>query len=191
MRRTLKLTLGLASAVLIAVALTACTDDKSNSQNKERDTQQSNYDGLVAQQPAGSMQYSPTRETINFWIDTWDQPDKLSYVYLLAGDGTYLGYYILKGLPVSYCASLTPPYRWEDIPGDGGNTDTQVPAPAMDGVYYSGAQCNTYYGVDATTGAYVEYTAGMGINVLLYDQPLPLQEQIQPLGRTTFDDVEE
>jgi hypothetical protein len=63
-----------------------------------------------------------------------------------------------------------------------------VPAPGVDGVYYSGGQCNSYYGKDATTGAYVEYTAGLGINVLLFDEPLPRQD-VEPLGPTSVEDV--
>lgn len=33
------------------------------------------------------MKYSPTRETINKWIETWDKPGKLSYVYLQNANG--------------------------------------------------------------------------------------------------------
>jgi hypothetical protein len=137
------------------------------------------------------MQHPITRISVNGWIATWDEPGKLAYVYLQGANGELLGYYILEGLPVSYCVSLTPTYTWEDIPGDGSSTKAQVPAPAMDGVYYGGAgACNTYYGFDAGTGAYIEYTAGLGINVLLYDQPLPRQD-VQPLGFSTIEDVEE
>src|SRR3546814_18270023 len=53
--------------------------------------------------------YSPTRETKNFWIDTWmKKPGKKSYVYIQNANGQY-GYYILKGLPVTYCVGLLPP----------------------------------------------------------------------------------
>lgn len=134
------------------------------------------------------MDYSPTRETINFWVDTWDEPGKLSYVYLQSATGDLLGYYILKGLPVSYCAALTPTYDLLDVKGDDMGPALQVPSPGVDGAYYSGGQCSSYYGQDATTGAYVEYTAGLGINVLLYDAPLPRQD-VEPLGPSTVADV--
>lgn len=182
-----KLTIFLAALVVIIGAV-ACTESRTA---EERDRQNANYEQLNADQPAGSMDYSPTRETINFWMETWGSDGKLSYVYLLSGDGEYIGYYIFKGLPVSYCAILTPPYTWDK---NRGTSDWDlVQAPAMDGVYYSGAgSCDTYYGIDASTGAYVEYTAGMGINVLLYDQPLALPEGVEPpaLGFTDLDDVE-
>jgi hypothetical protein len=179
---------GLALAALFLVfGLAACTEDTPEAQKDERGRQQSNYETLVNQQPAESMSYSPTRETINFWISTWDEPGKLAYVYLQGANGEMLGYYVFQGLPVSYCASLTPTYRFERPWSNNNYGGHQVPAPAMDGVYYAGdGSCNTYYGKDASTGSYVEYTAGLGINVLLYDQPLPRQD-VEPLGFTEID----
>jgi hypothetical protein len=52
----------------------------------------------------------------------------------------------------------------------------------VDGVYYSGGECNTYYGKDATTGSFIEYTVGLGINVLLYNQPLPNHPNVPNLA---------
>lgn len=97
---------------------------------------------------------------------------------------------VLEGLPVSYCTSLIPPYQIikPEITGDN-NVPLAVPGPSVDGTYSSSANCNTYYGKDATSGAYIEYTAGLGINVLLYDQPLPRQD-VQPLGPTKVEDVD-
>lgn len=181
----------IAFTVAIAVLLTASScDAEPSTARTESDIQQQNYADLAKSQPLETMDYSPTRETINAWIRTWGkEPGKLSYIYLLAGDGTYLGYYVLKGLPVSYCAMGSPTYVWEDTPNDDNDVPEIVPAPGMDGAYYSGGQCGTYYGIDATTGAYIEYTAGLGINVLLYEEPLPLQVKVEPLGPTSLDDV--
>jgi hypothetical protein len=172
------------SATALVLGISAC-EDQSDAQQQETNRQQSSYDQLTAKQPAKTMKYSPTRETINFWIETWDEPNKLAYVYLQASNGQLVGYYIFKGLPVSYCAQQTPTYRIIDRL----NTVFQVPAPAMDGVYYSGGgSCNTYYGMDASTDSYMEYTVGTGINALIYEQPLPRQD-VEPLGFTTTDDV--
>lgn len=178
----------IALAAVAVLALTACDGDPGPAEDEQL-VQQDGYGTLTQNQPAGTMSYSPTRETINFWIDTWDEPGKLSYVYLQAANGELLGYYVLEGLPVSYCASLTPTYAWVDRPNDGSNAKQQAPAPAMDGVYYSGGQCDTYYGKDASTGTYIEYTAGLGINVLLYEEPLA-RPDVEPLGQTSVEDVE-
>lgn len=175
-------------ALGLVVALAACEDGSSgSSQSSESDRRQDSYDRLVAGQPAETMDYSPSRETINFWISTWEAEGKLSFIYLQGANGELLGYFVLEGLPVSYCAALTPNYEIIRR-GDGQGAMISVPAPGVDGVYYSGGQCNTYFGRDATTGAYIEYTVGNGQNVLLFDEPLPRQD-VQPLGQTEIADV--
>lgn len=181
---TAALALGLAS-------MSACTGERGSpaAQQRESTRQQQTYERLSAAQPARAMSYSPTRETINFWIDTWSKPGKLSYVYLQASNGQLVGYYIFKGLPVSYCAMLTPPYRWERHDVGESTGDVQVPGPGMDGAYYSGGQCSAYYGRDATTGSYIEYTVGTGISALVYERPLPRQD-VEPLGYTQVEDVQ-
>lgn len=165
-----------------ALALSGCADGLDSSDSEKRTEA---HQGLEESQPAKTLDYSPTRETINFWIDTWDEPGKLSYVYLQNTDGEVIGYYVLEGLPVSYCAQISHPQKTV-----GSSSRSVVKAPANDGAYYGDGNCDTYYGKDATTGAYIEYTAGMGINVLLYDQPLPNQGDADPLGPTSTDDVE-
>lgn len=177
-----KLLLVVVGVLIAIVSLAACTSSDSSGQDKETNTQQSNYDKLVAQDPAHKMGYSPTRKTINFWIDTWSKPGQLAYVYLQNANGELIGYYVLQGPPVSMCTALTPTYQ---IKYDS-NGNLVVPAPSIDGAYYSGGECNTYYGKDANTGAYVEYTVGLGINVLLYNQPLtnhPNVPNLSPSGK--------
>lgn len=176
MRRLTRILAPIAAVVILAFGLSAC-DDGGSGQSKETGIQQSNYNKLVAKDPAHTMAYSPTRDTINAWIDTWSKPGKLAYVYLQNANGDITSYFVFKHPPVSMCTSLTPNYAFVGTPDDGSDAkDQQVPAPSIDGVYYSGGECNTYYGFDATTGAYIEYTAGLGINVLLFDQPLPPQQ---------------
>ena len=184
MRRVRNL-LPLLLVVVVVLAATACGGQGGSGQTSESQRQQSNYNRLVAQDPAHTMTVSPTRKTINFWIDTWGHdPDKLSYVYLEQADGSY-GYYIFKGLPVNYCVSLTPNYK---IIYDGDAPKFTVPAPSIDGVYYSGGGCQSFYGRDATNNAYQEYTVGTGQNVHLSDRPLPYQHVV-PLGFTTLKEV--
>lgn len=176
-------------AVLLALfmlGLVACTSNESSSSQRERQSREGSYETQVANQPAHSMAYSPSRNAINFWIDTWDAEGKLAYVYLLNINGDTIGYYVLKGLPVSYCAGLTPPYDFVDPEGDGGSF--QVAAPGVDGVFYSGGQCNQYYGIDATTDTYMEFSIGNGMNYLLSEEPLPRQDA-EPLGLTTIEDA--
>jgi len=183
MRRFLIIIAFFLAAVL---GLTACDDNTNTGKGQKADsnTQQANNDRLVAKDPAHTMDVSPTRKTINRWIDTWGKdPNKLSYVYLQNANGDLLGYYVFKGLPVSMCTSISPNYKVVVPEVEGTNSGAiTVPAPGMDAVYYSGGECNTYYGFDATSGAYMQYTAGLGINTLIYDQPLTNKPNVANLA---------
>lgn len=170
-------------ALLTALIFSTACSSGDSSQMQESGRRQSSYDTLVANQPAHFMNYSPTRDRINFWIDTWSVPDKLSFVYILAANGQKVGYYVFKGLPVTYCALLTPDYEIVSIR----STLWKVKPPSVDGVYYSGGQCNQYFGEDATLGQYMEFTAGGSLNFLVYESPLPLK--VEPLGFTRVEDV--
>jgi hypothetical protein len=181
------------ATVGLGFALTGCLGEdgkQGDSRESEKSAKSQGYDQMVKNQPAIPMKWSPTRETIKFWIKTWEQENKLSYVYLQSSNGDVIGYYVLKGLPVSYCAMLTPPEEIRDK-GDNGRTSLLTQAPSMDGVFYAdgGTLCSTYYGQDATSDAYLEWTVGMGINVLLYDQPMshPSFSNATPLGDTVID----
>lgn len=167
-------------ALFLVAGLTACDDGGSDSQaaqKAETATQQQNYDEGVKAQPAHTMPYSPTRDTINGWADVWSKPGQLAYVYLANDAGTITDYYVLKHPPVSYCTSLTPNYQIMRFDGgtDGATNPVVVPAPSIDKVFYSGGDCNRYYGFDAVSGAYLEFTVGLGINEKMTTQPLPPQ----------------
>lgn len=182
--------IGLVLAVALSFGLvTACSSDpqKTSGQKQDNDSRQSNYDRLVRNQPAATMDYSPTRATKNFWIETWGEKGKLSYVYLMNGQGEVFGYFVLEGLPVSYCTGLIPPYQLVRGDASEGDQDFVVPGPSVDGTYSSGSNCSAFYGKDATSGSYIEYTVGMGINALIFDQPMPQYGAAEPLGDAKVD----
>ncbi|MFJ8345102.1 hypothetical protein ACIQ9J_01740 [Streptomyces sp. NPDC094153] len=192
MRRLTHRILATTTVVGIALGATACSgDDKPTSRAKESSARSSNYDQLVARQPAHTGSYSPTRETKNFWVDTWmKQPGKLSYVYIQNANGSF-GYFVLKGLPVTYCVSLLPPEVKTRADLGQYDGDLIVQGPSMDGTYSSNSNCNSYYGKDAVTGAYVEFSVGQNQSYFLYDQPLdlPQYKDAKPLGPSRIQDV--
>lgn len=177
MRRLMNKGVFLSFIGIIAVILMGCEYEDS-AQTKETVIQQSTYERLSEMEPAKEMTNPKTRETINFFTETWNEPDQLAYVYLQNADGKMIGFYVLDGPPVSMCTSLTPNYR---IYGDS-RGNVVIPAPGTDGVYYGDGDCNRYYAKDATSGAYVEFTVGMGINMLLYTQPLPNHPNVENLS---------
>jgi hypothetical protein len=176
-----------AVVAIFALAADSC-DGGDSAQDKESGRQQSSYERLTRAEPAEEMSYSPTRRTINTWIRTWNQPNQLSFTYLLNQDGSKVGYYVFLGPPVSYCAALTPTYKGYDFKNDDNDgEDAIVPAPSVDGVYYSGGQCIQYYGVDATTGQLIEFTVGGTLNFVNSTQPLYLD--VPALGYTQINDL--
>lgn len=183
-----RLTATIAALAATALLVSGCTESetKPTGQDNENKSRQSNFERLVANQPALGMDYSPTRDTKNFWIKTWGEKGKVSYVYLLS-NGEPWAFAVLKRLPTSYCVSLVKPTepREFDFGTDAGGV-VNDPAPSIDGTYGSGANCSTMYGEDATTGAYVEWTVGADTTMLLRDQPLPLNMYADalPLGDT-------
>lgn len=170
MRKLVSLTI----VVITALMLVAC--DSVESERGEVDTRQGNYNKLVEMEPALEVTNPKTRETVNFFTETWNQEGQLAYVYLQNSEGNMIGYYALDGPPVSMCTALTPPDRqkYADSP-------IRV-APSIDGVFRSSEDCSRYYGKDATTGAYVEFTVGMGINMLLYTEPLDNHPNVENLA---------
>ncbi len=182
------------AAVLMLFSFTGCMDEpeKGSGQEKESKSRDRGYDYLVDKQPAASMDYSPTRDSKNFWINTWDAKGKVSYVYLMS-NGKPWSYVVIKRLPVNYCTSLVVPYRFEKADLGEFNGEVLVPGPSVDGTYSSGGNCQTFYGEDATTGAYVEWTAGNDSTMLVRDQPLPINsvEGAIPLGDTTAEEAQD
>jgi len=187
MRRFMRQFAILAAIITAAFTLSACDwSSDATAQQKESQTQQQTYTNLQKSQPATAMSYSPTRETINQWNKKWSEPGKLSYVYLTASNGQAMGYYVLKGLPVSYCVGLTPSYRFEEHDVGGAMGEVMVPGPSMDGAFYGGSDCSVRYGIDASTGQYIEFSVGSGINYRLYEQPINAPG-VEPLGYTNVD----
>lgn len=179
----------LALVVFVAGLLAACDDERTDAADKEQKKQGQVYEGLAAGQPAQGMSYSPSRESANKWADKWDEQGKVSYVYILDSVGNKLGYFIFKGLPVSYCASLTPPDQVDHI--DYGSVDAVVrAAPALDGMYYSAANCQQMYGFDAMTGQYYEFTGGGAFGYFLSDQPITGLD-MDPLGDATIEEAKQ
>lgn len=184
-RKTAVIGAALGAALLFGAE--SCDGSTDSGQKTEDTSRQHNYDQLIKSQPAHTMSYSPTRATKNFWIDTWGTRGKVAYVYLRDANSRVFGYYVLDGLPVSYCTSLVPPVREWDVEGDSsGSVGTLGPAPSVDGTYASASNCNEMYGRDAVTGSYVEYSVGLGINQQISDQPLPQYGDAKPLGPGTI-----
>lgn len=164
----------LATGTFLVAGASSCGDNSG--QAKDEQTRSAGFDALQAKQPAVYMEFSPTRRGIKFFADKWGTDEnKLSYVYLTNQDGAVVRYFVLKGLPISYCAQMLPPQKTDW----GSSSVAVVPAPAVDGAYYGGnGGCDQYYGIDATTSSYVEWTQKTGYTMVTE----------VPIGRPETDD---
>lgn len=166
------------SAVALIGTLAAC-EDSQTSEQKAQESRSKGMEKLRAKQKPVTMEWSPILDAVDRRNKTWEKKGKVSYIYMQRQDGSFAGYYVMDGLPVSYCTSGAPTYDIKDGPGE---TEYQIPAPAGDGAYYTGCDANRYYGFDSVTGSYIEYTDGMVLTAVLSDQPLSLDKQPKPFG---------
>lgn len=177
--------LALMFVVIFGVLIAGCEEAQPSAQQKEQAAQNRSNETLVNDQPAQAMNYSPTRDAAIQWAKTWEQEGKIAYVYFRNEEAVPTGYYVLKGLPVSYNASLTPTHK----------ADTNsygrllIPNPAMDGMYYGAGTDSRYYGFDAISGAYLEWSANGGQEFFISDQPINAPEAT-PLGDATVEAVQ-
>lgn len=176
-------------ALVAALVLSGCTEQGPSAAQQAADDRNAAVENIRKEQRVEAMDYSPTLDTINRWVKTWEDRNAVSYVYMQRADGSYAGYYVLDGLPVNYCVGGSPPYDIIDSEGDGDSyPDRQVPAPGLDGAYYGGCDASRYYGFDAVTGQYVEYTDGLILTAVLSNQPIPVENQ-PPAFVSSIEDV--
>lgn len=144
----------------------ACEIEESAQESGEKE-QESIMQRARAQEPTYIPQYFLTRKYVNKWMETMDVPNKLFYIYVMADNGSFVGYYVAQYRPVSTATFLTPT---KQIAYRGNYGVAILPSNALDGTYYgSGGASDQYFWYDAETGAFIEIK---GLNYILQDQPL-------------------
>lgn len=106
-------------------------------------------------QPAEDLAWSLERRNLNERNKRWNDPNKVSYIYLLSDMGTIIGYFPIKGKVSSVNSKLTATnqlvfhdYSFED------NVTGVVESPSMDGSYGSNGDAVFFY---LTDGTYMEW----------------------------------
>ena len=59
----------------------------------EQTKQQQAQDKLVKAQPAMTIDWSLERDNLNKRIDRWNDPNKVSYIYLIGDNGIIMGFF--------------------------------------------------------------------------------------------------
>lgn len=141
---------------------------KPEARQKGVQTQERSMNKAVKNVPVPEMENFTTRKTVAKWMKTMDDPSKTFYIYLLANNGSKVGYYVAQTRPVSVGTYMTPTQKEYEVDGQ---PHPVGPAPSLDGTYagMNGGAGSQFYFFEAGTGAYMEIK---GLNYLVSDQPM-------------------
>lgn len=141
-----------------------------SSAKAEQALTEENQTRLLESQPPAKLDWSLERENINKRTNLWNNPNKVSYIYLV-NFGKVMAFYTIKGKVSSVNSQITNPeqivYR---NPGTTYITAVTIPSPSEDGSYGTNGDAVYFF---TTEGAYVEWAG----DYMLADQPLQLTTQ--------------
>lgn len=176
---------------IMAITLAACDWGGSPAQNVSTDatvaqgTQR--YEQLIAEknqqtldknQPIPLLDKSVERANLTKRLTTFNDPNKVSYIYLV-NFGKVMAFYTIKGKVSSVNSMLTTTQQIVDMNGQPCNADHEyqgsvpcfvVNSPDIDGSYGSNGNSIFFF---TTDGVYVEWQG----DYMLADQPLKLSTQ--------------
>ena len=154
---------------LILLLSCGCGQINKTTANLEQDKTEANQSQLLKNQPPVRLTYSLERENINKRTELWNDPTKVSYIYLV-NYGKVMAFYAVKGKVSSVNSQITNPAqlagRWLGTTG-GHLVEGVLPSPAEDGSYGTNGDAVFFF---TTDGTYVEW---MG-DYMLCDKPLRL-----------------
>ncbi len=128
----------------------------------EEERTAANQTKLLAVQPPVSLDWSLERENINNRTKRWNDPNKVSYIYLI-DFGKVMAFHTIKGKVSSVNSQITNPEKtYYNTRGM-----TTLPSPAEDGSYGSNGDAIFFF---TTEGVYGEWNG----KYLLVDEPLKL-----------------
>lgn len=135
----------------------------------EQQKTEANQKKLLNVQPPVSLDWSLERENINKRTKLWNDPNKVSYIYLV-NYGKVMAFYTIKGKVSSVNSQITNTEQvvWKD--GYQSIAGVTIPSPAEDGSYGTNGDAIFFF---TTEGAYVEWAG----DYMLVDQPLKLTTQ--------------
>lgn len=138
----------------------------------EQEDQLQNQASLSNNQKPPSLSWSLERQNLIERVNRWNDPNKVSYIYLLSDNGVIMGFFAIKGKVSSLNSYLTGSQTFINDPtcyGEGCSS-LLMESPDYDGSYGDNGQGVFFF---LTDGTYMEWN-GM---YLLADQPLKLSQQ--------------
>lgn len=168
MNRVTVLTVSAASAALL---LTGCTGSSPKTSAQAAGQQQTEtafrQQSSAVPYPAAQLRDSLERRNIRERLLRTNNPTKIQYVYLLGMNGTYIGYYAIKGKVSSTQSQMTTAQLIQRTCKSGDCSFDVVNAPGDDGSYGDNEQ-----GIFFFTTEGVMVTTSM--DYIVSDAPLPV-----------------
>lgn len=128
---------------------------------------------FITRQPIPEVEFSVERQNVIDRIKRWNDPNKVSYIYLISENGIILAYFPIKGKVTALNTYATPDLQIVDDPyarSYEGSQGQVVDAPDELGTYGENNDGVFFF---LTDGTYVEWTG----HYLLADQPIKLTQQ--------------
>jgi hypothetical protein len=118
------------AVILMSVALLAisCEEYEPSSQTKNAMANEAIAQQAITAVTVPVPQYYLERKTVKAWFENWDQPNKISYVYIFVSGGACIGYFVVDGKPISNRSYLTPEEGYY-------MSGAVLQTPSLDGTY--------------------------------------------------------
>ena len=137
---------------------------------QEQDLTEQNQQKLLANQPPPKLDWSLERDNIIKRTNLWNDPNKISYIYLIEY-GKVMAFYTIKGKVSSVNSQITNTEQIKSNPsGMSSGWAVTLPSPSEDGSYGTNGDAVFFF---TTEGAYVEWRG----DYMLADQPLKMATQ--------------
>lgn len=157
------------SLAVLSLFLGGCATAANNSQRAEQAGLEANQKRLFENQPPVRLDWSLERDNINKRTELWNNPEKVSYIYLI-NYGKVMAFYTIKGKVSSVNSWITTSEQIIDDPnGDYSAGSVVLEAPSEDGSYGSNGDAIFFF---TTDNVYVEWAG----DYMLADQPLKLTQ---------------
>lgn len=152
---------------IIVLVLVSCTSETTEQYNREQDATVANQARLTKAQPPPKLTWSLERDNLIKRTNLWNDPNKVSYIYLI-NYGKVMAFYAIKGKVSSVNSQVT---NTEQIIYYRNTSDACVlPSPSEDGSYGTNGNAVFFF---TTDGTYIEWNG----DFMLCDKPLKLKTE--------------
>ena len=134
-------------------AVSSFTDIDENSYGREQSITEVSQSNFNKNQPPKLLEWSLERDNLNKRNARWNNPNKVSYIYILSDTGIIISYFTIKGKVSSVNSKLT---TNQQVVRRYYNSATSgvVESPSMDGSYGSNGDAVFFF---LTDGTYMEW----------------------------------